>query len=334
MTVTIKDLSKKTGYTIATISRALNDSPLVKDKTKKEILDAAEEIGYVRNDIARGLVKKNSSTFGVIVPDITNPYFPLLVKGIQDALLKEGYHIFLCNSDWDEENEKRLINMLCESRVKGILMDPISDHVPQILSQIGFPVPVVYLGNRPSDENANYVIIDNYKGARKATEYLIELGHERIAFIGAEENTFINRSRSNGYRDTMIKSFGGLDESLVRKSKYKRENANQVIREMIEEGNVPTAVVACNDIIALGVMEAFQSSSFRVPEDVSVIGFDDIEYASLPGINLTTVREPRYQMGTMATEIILECIKDRNTKRQIIIEPELILRKTCTRRVS
>lgn len=330
MPVTIKDIAEKTGYTVATVSRALNDSPMVHKKTKEKIFSVAKEMGYTKYNKYTAIPR--NPYIGVIIPDITNPYFPLLVKGIQDSLQKEGYSIVLCNSNGIIENEKRYGEMLCDLHVQGIIMDPLCDDSYNFLVSSGLTIPVVFTGNRPLGEKINYISIDNYNGATKATKYLIGLGHKKIAYIGGNEDTFTNRERFRGYRDIIIEFFGELDDSIIKYNYPDRQHGFDSAAEIIQQGNIPTAVIASNDSIALGVIECFMVNGFNIPNDVSIIGFDNIEFSSLPGISLTTVNEPRYDIGVMAAESIIKLINGSMTPPiQIDIEPELIMRKTCTK---
>jgi LacI family transcriptional regulator len=333
MAITIKDIAKKTGYTVATVSRALNDSPMVSDKTKIEISNAANKMGYVRNNIARGLVTNHLTTVGIIVPDITNPYFPRLIKGAQDTLQESGYNTFLCNNNGIIENEVKHIEMLCSLCSKGIIMDPLSDDSYEHVRKINPHIPVVFVGNCPAAQNINYIAIDNYKGGVKATKYLIGLGHKKIAYIGGNENTNTNRARFKGFRDVMLQHFGTLDNSLIKFNYPDMSHGFEEAANIIQEGNIPTAIVASNDLIALGIIDCLWKHGFDIPNDISIIGFDNIEYSSLPGINLTTVAEPRYEIGAMAAETILKLFDSDEPLPpvQIDLDPELIIRKTCAK---
>ena len=332
MPVSINDIAKKTGYTVATVSRALNESPLVRDKTKEKIKKAAHDMGYITNAIARGLVTDGLSLVGIIVPDIINPYYPLIVKTIQDTLKQKGYKVFLCNTDWKQETEYELIKMLFEHRVKGIIMDPLCDDTYKRIKSLGAKTPVVFFGNTTTDEDINYVINDSYKGVSIATEYLISLNHKKIVFMGAMKDTYINRGKLSGYKDVMESYFGPIDSSLIRKCEDTRECGYAESNKLIDEKFIPTAIITGNDLIALGVIECFKKSGYNIPGDLSVIGFDDIEYAGLPGISLTTISEPRVDMGCKAAEILLSIINntDGHIDRKVILEPGLIKRSTCS----
>lgn len=330
--ITIKDLARDTGYTVATVSRAMNNSPLVAQSTRERILEAARRIGYSPNAIARGLVNKSSSAVGIVVPDIMNPYFPTIVKAAQDVLSERGMFTIVCNSDWSSDNELQLVKMLNEHRVCGIIMDPLNDVSIQRIKDVGIDIPIVCVGNQVLEGNTSSVIIDNYNSAQKATEHLIQIGHERIAFYGGDEGTYILRRRCEGYRESMLAHFGSIDESLVCKCRYRQEDGYAATQLLIDEDNLPTAVLAANDIIAYGIILCLRDNGFSVPDDVSIIGFDDIEFSSI--IELTTMREPRYDMGVMAAKVLcneIEYSEDDKIppKTNIQYPPELIIRSSC-----
>ena len=329
---TIKDLARESGYTIATVSRALNDSPLVAEDTRAKILKVAEDHGYIPNALAKNLVKKSASTVCVIVPDIVNPYFPLIVKAVQDTMQTEGYLTIVCNSDWKESNEFSLVRLMCAQRVGGIIMDPSSDRSYRRIQKAGIEIPIVFVGNRTKD-NISSVLVDNYAAMFTVLDYLAGLGHRKIALIGGEEDTYVNRLRRNGFQDSMKSNGIPLDERLIIQCKYRSNDGYNVMEQLIAEGNLPTAVVAINDVIAFGVLECLKNHQIRVPEDISVVGFDDVE--SSHQLGLTTIHEPRYKMGADAAKLLLEIMKDPNRRRNaktgkhILYEPELVLRNTC-----
>ncbi len=332
--VTIKDLAKATGYTIATVSRAFNNSSLVADATREKILRTAEEIGYLPNALARGLVNKATSTIGVIVPDITNPYFPVIVKSIQDTIKPHGYNTIVCNTDWIEDTETESAKMLFAHRVAGILMDPLSDRTYSNIYNAGVRVPIVFVGNKTDSnaDEASSILIDNFSAAYQATEYLLSLGHERIAFVGGDEDTHVNRNRIGGYISSMQRHVGALDPSLLMKCRYTQEAGYMVASALIRSGRLPTAIVAGNDIIAFGVMQSFHNHGYRIPRDISIIGFDDIEFSS--NIGLTTMQEPRSEMGRMAANLLLETIRNAEAHlkletKNILLDAKLIKRDSC-----
>lgn len=332
---TIKDLARESGYTVATVSRAINGSSLVAEKTRQKILDIAERNGYVPSAIAQNLVMQRTSTICVIVPDIVNPYFPLILRTIQGEMQKQNYATIICNTDWSEVNELNLVKLMYAQRVGGIIMDPSDEYSLRRIRNVNLHIPVVFVGNRTEDEDVGSVMVDNYNAMDQAVSYLAQLGHKKIALIGGAEKTYANRERIRGFCDAMKKRTNALDGSLLVKCTYRSGDGYRAMKTLIDAGNIPTAVVGINDSIAFGVITCLKEHGFRVPEDVSVVGFDDVELAAPLG--LTTIHEPRYKMGKQAAKLLLEEINSNAAGNQgaakaykhIEYKTELIVRETC-----
>ncbi len=332
MSVTIKDIAKIANVSYSTVSRALNDIPGVKLETRDRIVKIAKEQGYSPNAIARGLVSKSTNMIGLVIPDITNPYFPEVARGIEDFASRNKRNVFLCNSNWESEKELVYIRALQEKRVEGLLVAPVEEGTHERIKNEKLDIPVVYISSMSGDPGEMFVIVDNIKASYLATEHLIKLGHSNIAFIGGSENSISNRDRIKGYMDALKRYSIKMDISMVKSSSYKRESGYAAALELVKTKRVPTGLIAANDIIALGIIEALEGNSYRVPQDVSVIGFDDIAFASLPKINLTTVAQPKYEMGLSAADILFKKIsgteQGSDNNYQHILEPQLIIRGT------
>jgi LacI family transcriptional regulator len=337
MPVTIKDIARVAGVSFATVSRALNDHPDISKKTKVRIVKIAEEMGYSPNAIARGLVKKNTNMVGLLVPDITNPYFPEVARGVEDHLSSVGINLFLCNTNWEEQKEMVYIRALMEKRVEGLIIAPVTIASHQRIRKENLNIPLVYIGSKADDLDENYVILDNVEASLIATEYLIGLGHKNIAFIGGYESSVSNSERVRGYREALKKHNLERDINMIKSSSFRRESGYAIALEFVREGKVPSAIVAANDIIALGAIEALENNGYNVPGDVSVIGFDDIQFASLPKINLTSIAQPKYQMGVDAAKILVDKISNNMdnsmpVENHHVVKPKLIVRGTCASR--
>lgn len=329
--VTIKDIARIANVSYATVSRALNNHKDVNEQTKQKILKICNELGYSPNAIARGLVKQSTYTIGLLIPDITNPYYPEVARGVEDEASKENYNIFLCNTDWDLMKEVDYFNLLLAKRVEGIIIAPVSDDTTKFVEKFTDRLPIVFLGTRLSGEKYNYVAIDNIKGGEMITEYLINLGHRRIAFIGGTKDSSTFSDRVKGYKNALIKNKIDINKNLIKICGYRKVDGYNALKAMAKESNVPTAIFAVNDLVALGIIEAAEEMGLEIPQDISLAGFDDIPYASLPKIRLTTVSQPKDLIGREAIRILLEKIKNKNinTGLQRIIQPELIIRSTC-----
>ncbi|WHH61009.1 LacI family DNA-binding transcriptional regulator [Petroclostridium sp. X23] len=330
MSVTIKDIAKAANVSYATVSRALSDHPEVSGKTKTKIKQLAKDMGYTPNALAKGLVTKNTHTLGLIIPDITNPFFTEVAQGIEDCANRNGYQVFLCNSNWNLNKEKEYLKALYGKRVDGIVIGPVSNEVSYLINERNGYVPIVFAAYKPLCEGCSFVVTDDYKSAVIATEYVIKLGHKKIAFIGGQEDNTTNQDRLKGYHDTLEKYGIPILPYYVRYGQFKQQSGYTLTKDLLIKNDVPTAILAGNDIIALGVIQAVEEFGLHVPSDISVVGFDDISFASLDKIQLTTIHQPKYKIGELCVEIILDQLQDiKSDPIQRIVEPQLMIRKTC-----
>lgn len=329
--VTIKDIARIANVSYATVSRALNNHKDVNEQTRQRILKICKEVGYTPNAIARGLVKQSTHTIGLLVPDITNPYYPEVARGVEDEASKNNYNVFLCNTDWDIMKEVDYFNLLIAKRVEGIIIAPVSDDTTKFIDKFADRLPIIFLGTRVGGDKYNYIVIDNVKGGEMITEYLIGLGHRRIAFVGGIKESCTFADRSAGYKNALRKHNIEIDENLIYICGYRKKDGSNALRTMIKKSDMPTAIFAINDLVALGVIKAAEELGISIPDDISLAGFDDIPYASLPKIRLTTVLQPKDNIGRESVRILFEKLenKDIHTGLQRIIQPELKIRSTC-----
>ncbi|MGI6779076.1 MAG: LacI family DNA-binding transcriptional regulator [Acetivibrionales bacterium] len=331
MAVTIKDVAKACGVSYATVSRAFNNSSEISEYTKEKVLKVAQSMGYSPNAVARSLVKNKTNIIALIVPDIVNQYFHEVAKGVEDEANKLGYSVMLCNTDYDIDKEVVYREALLEKRVEGFIVAPTSDETGKVFRNS--EVPVVLVGDMDESNNLNYVTSDNVKGAFLATEYLIKMGHTNIAFIGGHENVKTNRDRLRGFMNALEHYEIDESEIIIKSKGYKMKDGYDSATEIINSGKLPTAIFTANDLTALGVIKALDENSLSIPEDISVIGFDDISFASLPRINLTTVRQPKYEIGRIAVNILIDKLNnpEHTEPEKVVLETELVIRKTCKR---
>ncbi len=334
MTITIKDIARVANCSYATVSRALNNKPGINSQTRLRIIEVAGQLGYQPNAIARGLVMQRTHTIGLVIPDIVNPFFPEIARGVEDVASDHGYTVFLCNANWDQAKENVYLKALQEKRVDGIIVKPSSDlssldsagHT--YLNKIN--LPIVIFSSQSSTGDHSYIEIDNRRGGFIATKHLIEAGYRRIAFIGGRESSHSNSERLKGYRSALSSYEMSVDETLIANHDFYSESGYALMDSLLALPNPPDAVFTGNDIIALGVLECLQTKGIHIPSDFGVVGFDNIIFSGYPQIQLTTVSQPKYLMGKMAAEVLLNEINGISTRevRKIILEPELIIRKT------
>lgn len=332
MPPTIKDVAKKAGVSYATVSRALNNHPEINEGTKKRILKLALEMGYRPNAIAQGLVKKETKTIGLLIPDITNPFFPEVARGIEDAASEAGYTVFLCNTNWSKEREEHYLNVLSQKQVDGLIIAPSSEEMNHLKKALEGEFKTVFISRVINHANCTSIIIDNIRGAQLAVECLVKKGHRRIAFIGGREDISTCQERLNGYQLALKNNNLEINGDYIKTGSFKRESGHFIMHEFLKLGaeKRPTAVFAANDLLALGAIQAIKESGLAIPADLAVIGFDDIEFASLPEIQLSTVAQPKYDMGKLAFSVLLGMMKEGGCAvgRKILLDPVLIERKT------
>lgn len=329
--VTIKDVAVRAGVSFATVSRVLDDRPEISDATKARVRAACAEMGYVPNKAARGLVMKNTKTIGLIVPDISNPYFSGLGLSVEMRARENGYRVLLCNSLREEAREILVLDSLLSQQIDGLIIAPVSPGSQRKLEHALGSTPRVYLGNN-HDDQCSYVVVDNKRGAYEATRYLLCLGHRDIAFLGGREGSRTRHFRIAGFRKAMEEAglSGREYPSPAEGDSYQHNHARAL--QLFREGPLPHAIFAYSDRIALSVLQAAEECGVRIPEDVSLLGFDNIDFAGLPRINLTTVSQHKAELGRRAVDHLFAQIAGDMTPVADILEPELIIRDTCRRR--
>jgi LacI family transcriptional regulator len=331
MNATIKDIARRLDISYATVSRAMNDRYGVHPETKEKILAMAREMNYHPNAIARGLVNKHTETIGLVIPDITNPFFPEVARGVEDRAEEKGYSVFLCNTNWEQEREARHLSLLRKKRVDGIILAPVSNKSPLEGEFDDRTMPLVFVSEVRRGMGKSYVAIDNVHGGYIATRHLIQKGYRRIGFFGAKEDELTSEERYQGYKKALKEAGRKEYRKFVRFGDYGANTGNRLITAMIRKKDYPDAVFAVNDFFALSVMQGIQESGLSIPRDIAVIGFDDIPFASFPEIMLTTIAQPKYQMGRIAADLLLDQIHEKSgtEKKEIILETELIERRTA-----
>lgn len=332
MDATIKDIARIVKVSYATVSRALNNKHGVNPETRRRILEEARRLNYRPNAIARGLVKKQTNSIGLVIPDITNPFYPEVARGVEDAAQEAGYSVFLCNTNWEKDREQRYIELLTSKRVDGLIIAPVSD-TTETLQKFLRSIPVVYVSTTSVASHESYVTIDNVKGGYLATELLICTGKTPVAFIGSTEDSHTLRERLEGYKQALENYHQPIDERLIRFGDFRRETGSRFIKNMVLEGVKPRGVFGENDLLAIGILQGAKEIGLSIPEDLAVVGFDDIPLASFPEISLTTISQPKYEMGRYAVEILLKRVGGEGIasfpRQRLILEPTLIRRKSA-----
>jgi DNA-binding LacI/PurR family transcriptional regulator len=338
MTITIKDIARKAGVSHATVSRALNNHPCIPEKTAVLIRDIAAELGYLPSAAARGLKTRHSQALGVLVNRIDNPYFGEILQGIEDTVKGAGYSIFVASSFMDRTQETNIIRAFSEHRVDGVIIGsvPVNPESFKLLDSHGIPVVVI---NNQSMRNHKYAIThDDVDGARQVARHLISLGHRRIAFLGNARAPRINRNRLRGLREE-LKTVGVelVSDDVTEQPGGEIENGAAGMRDLYHRQREFSAVFCFNDLLAIGALHALNEMGIRVPEDVSITGFDNIQYSAYTSPTLTTFDQPKRSIGAEAARMLMELIsappsEDRgNHPYTKSMRGQLLVRKSTAR---
>lgn len=338
--VTIKDIAKSAGVSYSTVSRALRGVPGTHAGTRERILRVAEEMGYEPNAIARSLVTNRSYTLAFVLPDLANPFFAEILQAAEREADERGYQLLICETRWKADKERREVRMLSEKRVDGILLYPSQEWGAEAYMQ--GRVPVVVFGSAPQTEELQdglrFVEVDNATGTRLAIDHLVECGYERIAYIGGPPHSASHRCRRDNCRTQLQNRGRQLPRHWVLEGSYTVESGYEMAGQMLAlpEDQRPDAFVCGNDMIALGALERLSEEGISVPEQMGVVGFDDVRYAALPQIQLTTVRIPCREWGKMAMKLLLMEVEDTQAEAfpagsKLVLQPALIPRKTTAR---
>lgn len=318
--VTIRDVAALAGVSSATVSRALNDHPAISPETKQLVREACRTLRYVPDITARGLSGHRTYTIGVIIPDISNPHFSALCTSIEGCAAEKGYRVLLTNTLYDPAYELEAIGRMLSQRVDGLLISACSPQSQEQHAPLVGGVPCVYLGSNHGSA-CSYVEADHEQGAYQAAQYLYHLGHREITFLGGRRGSRTLEQRIGGYRRSL------LANGLTPHELEEPEQAGSLFRR----GVVPDAFIAYSDVVAMQLLDAAETHGVRVPEDVSVVGFDDIVFGRLPQIGLTTVSLRIAETGVLAVERLLEKIGGDQRLTADILQPELLVRNTCRR---
>ena len=327
---TIHDVAKEAGVSLSTVSRVMNDPDLVSPQTREKVEAAITAVGYEKTRAENGKQSEETRLVGLIIPDIVNPFFPLLIKGIEHVSKIHDYSLILCDSENDEALEEQHINTLCDRGVDGIILIPSSGatHVEKLVKK-GFPF--VFLDRLIEMEGASNVTSDNEEGAYQAVKYLLKLGHQQIVILTGPKGLSTEQARLKGVQRALGEEGIACHDELCVCANYNLEDAYQAILKILAEKTPFTAIFALNDMMAFGAKKALEEQGFRIPEDVSLVGYDDILFSAI--ISLTSVAQPTYEMGKNAMMLLLDLIHERiTTPQHIILRPSMVIRSSCQRR--
>ena len=330
--MTIRDVARLSGVSPMTVSRVINESERVRPDTRRRVEEAIAELGYVPSRLARGLIRQRTGTLALIVPDVANPFFTLIVRGAEDVARRAGYRVILCDTGSDLGVEREVIEEMLAHRVEGIAIAPVSDRSRAHLRRlVKFGVPFVLIDRSVPGVDSDVVLGDSTGGARRLVRHLISLGHSRIGFVVESGEVSTARDRRRGYEEALADAGLPLEPELVAEATADPAGGLAGMRELLALERRPTAVFTVNNLVALGAIEAVRAQGLEVPDDVALVCFDDIEYASRLYPFLTVMAQPAETFGTLGTQLLLERIEGRGPghHRQVVLAAEFVVRKSC-----
>ena len=348
--VSIRDVAEKAGVSTATVSHVINETRFVRQETRQKVLDVIKALNYQPSAIARSLATNATQTIGLVISDITNPFFTAVARGVEDILNQHGYHTIFCNTDEDPAREDEYLRLLSARQIDGLIIAPTGVHSERLvqLSQTGTPIILLDRGTPSID--APLVGVDNEKGGYQATRYLIELGHRRIAVLTGMDTISTLNARVEGYKKALQEAAIPLDEALIIQADprfYQNQpylpnstlrplTNNQMtpgayfaLQRLLDLPDCPSAIFISNNQMTLGTLYALKERRLHCPEDISLISFDDHDWAPLFSPAITVVRQPTYQLGHTAADLLMQRLNDQPVSPPAPLPVELIIRESC-----
>lgn len=332
MSVTIYDVAREAGVSMATVSRVVNGNPNVKPATRKKVMDTIVRLGYRPNAVARGLASKKTTTVGVIIPDISSLFFAELARGIEDIATMYKYNIILCNSDQKLDKEIHLVNTLLEKQVDGLLFmgsDITKEHLEVFATS---HAPIVLSATKDPEEKLPSVNIDNKQAVYDAASFLISKGHSRIGYItGPLEAPLTGQERLAGFRQALAEHNLEVDQQLIVLGDYRYESGYKATEYLASLEQPPTAILALSDEMAIGAIHYYQDNGRSIPEDVEVISFDNTRLTSMVRPQLTSVVQPMYDIGAVSMRLLTKYMNKEKVDNHLVILPHRLDERSSTK---
>ncbi len=330
--VGLKDVARRAGVSVSTVSRVLTRSPLVNSETRERVQQAMDALEYRPNRVARRLRgdRSEASVIGLIVPDIQNPFFAEVARGVEGVAQAHGYMVFVGNSDENEAVERRYLELMRAERVEGVILPATSDNATTVVGLAGRGLPVVCVDRRLAGTKLDTVIADNVEGAYEAVTHLLRVGHQRIGFIGGRPQLSTTQERLEGYRRALVEHGIEVNDQLVRAGDSRELGGRELTREILALPHPPTALLVGNNLMTLGALETIHTLGLRIPDDVAIVGYDDMSWSLAFNPPLTAVRQPGQELGRRAAELLLARIADPSRSTTLVtLHPELVVRQSC-----
>ena len=328
--VTIEDVAQRAQVSRATVSRVLNNNSRVDETLRARVLEAVQVLGYQPNHVARRLRARSSTVIGLIISDIQNPYFISVIRGVEDTSYTQHMSVVLCNSDEDVAKQQLYLQLMESEHVAGLIIVPANSHDNAglvRLKQAG--IPIILLDRIVETLQVDAVKVDNVRGAYEAVNHLIVLGHQQIGMISGFKHLTTGDERYHGYRDALNAAGLPIDDKLVRFGDFKTESGYRLTRELMSAPNPPQALFVANNLMTLGAMRALRELGVRIPEDIALVGFDDMPWSGELFSPLTAVSQPTYELGQEAVQLLMRRISQPNAPyRTVVLQTQLIVRES------
>jgi len=328
---TIEDVAKLANVSIATVSRVINNQGGVRKATEERIVNAINELGYIRSAVARSMKRKETHTIGIIVPDIKNPFFPLVVSGIEQKAREKGYYTILSSTNESPIVEEEIVKIFIERGVDGVIIttaNEAGDHIKLLHDQ---GIPIVAVDRAIKNFEVDTVLVDNVNGSYQAVQHLILQGHKKIAIICGPQNTTPGKERFLGYKKALEDYNIPFDDKMVMQGDFMEGSGYHAAHELFDLETRPTAIFSSNNLMTIGCMKALVDLDWKLGEEVAFIGFDDVEIATFIKPKLSVVSRPMNTLGEIAVQLLYERmnVKGNLSKRQYLLSPELKIRESC-----
>lgn len=328
---TLKDVAKKAAVSVSTASRALNGYGYASARVQQRVRKTARELGYTPHAAARSLKLQRTCTVGLIIADIANPFYSFLADGVLDRARALGYHVILCATNEDAPLEREYLQVLLQERVDGIIAVPTGNNLALWQQAMAEGTQLVLVDREINGITTDVILVDNVRGAYEAVSYLIHLGHNRIGIISGPRVTTTGAGRLQGYYQAMAAARLSVDPDLVRVTSFKRESGFEALDALLGLDAPPTAIFAANNVLGEAALFGIRQRGLVIPDDISLLLFDDVPWASLTSPRLTLVSQPARTLGTVALERLVQCLQstDKTPMQRVVLEPELVIRESC-----
>jgi DNA-binding LacI/PurR family transcriptional regulator len=331
--VTMRQIAERADVSIGTVSHVINGTAKVREKLRIRVVEAIRSLGYQPSQLARGLRRNQTSMLGMIIPDVTNPFFPGVVRGVEDVAYKRSYRVILCNTDNDPHKEASYLNELRSYRPAGLLVIPAAEsHIAaQLRSLATSGPPVVCIDRRPTGWDGDVVVVANEAGSYAATRHLLRMGHRNLAVITGPLHLTNAAERLRGFRRALDEARVSIAPEYVQEAFFDRPSGYQAALRLLRMLPRPTAIFACNDLMALGVLLAARELNVSCPDELSIVGFDNLDFTEFTAPALTTVHQSGYQLGATAARLLLERIDGSKQRiKKIVLPTELKIRHSAS----